>query len=99
MPNLAYLPGLFLFSIGLLVVLRARIRELVIFTALLNLPLLGIGAMLSVQLLTKQYIFDLSDVFLIVIVSLIIAIMVNIFLFIRHLQSKARHRMNKKIDL
>ena len=71
-----------IFSVGLIIVLRARIRELMVYGVVLIIPLIVFVVILLSQLLSKRgQAFDLSDTFYLTVVIIFLAIIVHIFLF------------------
>lgn len=92
---LRFFQGFILFSIGLLLVLRAHEHELFVFTLILLIPMVTISIMLIIHLIEKRARIDLSDFFLLVIVILLISIIGNIFLYIQSLKNLQTHIRQK----
>lgn len=78
--------GFVLFTIGILIVLRARIYELTIFLLLLVPPMIIIMTILLRHLIDNYIHIDLSDFFLLVVECLLILIILNLLLFIQSLK-------------
>lgn len=81
-----FLIGLFIFTPGLVIVLRARSFELTIFCVTLILPMVGIATLLTWQLVNTDDLLDWSDMFLMVMLALFGVIILNLILYIRTMQ-------------
>lgn len=79
--------GFILFSITLLIGLRARPRELFVLAMLTAALVVILVPILSVQMFRKpQIIFDLSDLFLLIVAIISGSIVIDIFLYIHSLR-------------
>jgi len=82
-----------IFTPGLMIVIRAKANELKYYGMFLFLPFLVTIVSLVIQLSSKEELFDPTDWYLFGLALSILAIIVNIFLFVQEITVYGNHQL------
>jgi hypothetical protein len=82
-----------IFTPGLMLVIRAKAKELKYYGTFLLIPFMVTFILLVIQLSSKEWMFDPTDWYLFGLALGILAIIVNIFLFVNEITTYGNHRL------
>ncbi|CAG2103558.1 unnamed protein product [Medioppia subpectinata] len=85
--------GFVIFSPGILIVIRSRPKELQYYGIFLIIPLLVTIICLILQLSQKSDLFDPTDWYLFGIAFGLLAIIINLFLFVNEINTYGNHQL------
>lgn len=88
-----FLAGIFLFTPGLFIVLRAKPTELKYYAIFLLIPFLLTILMLVIQLAGKEELFDPTDWYLIGLAFGVLSVIINLFLFKKEIEAYYNHHL------